>query len=363
MRRTTVKACVSAVLLAALYTGGPAGADVSLVGAVPVATGLSFPAAFTFASDGRIFYGERFSGQIRVFDPSNGSDTLFFTVPDVVTAVEQGLLGLALAPTYPARPIIYAYATRDIGPSNRNQIVRITDVGGTGADMKTIWESDVPAATNHNGGRILFGPDGKLYAITGDAANTSNSQNLGNDAGKVLRLNPNGSIPANNPIPNQPDLDLRPPQLLRPRLRPHQRVPLGDRERSRVQRRGELHPAEPQLRLGTEPDLQLAAAAAAEHQPGRPQPRDAPGLVLRPSIAPTGIAFCVGCGIPSAEGALFVRLVQRQQDPPGDAQREPNRDRFHRDPVHPRDLHPLAGARPDDAVYFSDGGGIWRLVN
>ena len=362
MRRTTVRVCLSVVLLAALYTGGPAGADVSLVGAVPVVTGLSFPAGFTFASDGRIFYGERFSGEIRIYDPSNGSDTHFFTVPDLVTSGEQGLLGLALAPTYPARPILYAYATRDIGPSNRNQIVRITDVGGTGDDMKVIWQGDLPAQPTHNGGRILFGPDAKLYAIVGDHSNTANSQNLGNDIGKVLRLNPNGTVPANNPIPNSPiwaygirnsyGFGFDPISEF---LWQTENGPSCNDELNFI-RRGRNYGWGPNQTCSQPPP------------PPQNTNQDGPNPVLpqvwfNPVIAPTGIAFCVGCGIPSAEGAFFFGSFNdgriRQATLNGN-----RRTIVSTASVYTHGSFILSLERgPDDAVYFSDGGGIWRLVN
>src|SRR5712691_3627005 len=117
---------------------------VAAIGTTPVVTGIDNPAAFTFAPDGRIFYGERLTGQIRIFNPANNMNTLFFTVPNVSILGEQGLLGLALDPQYPTKPYVYAYATRNVG-SLRNQIVKLTDVGGTGSNMKIIFSSDTVA--------------------------------------------------------------------------------------------------------------------------------------------------------------------------------------------------------------------------
>jgi glucose/arabinose dehydrogenase len=129
----------------------------------------SWPAAFTFDPGGRIFYGKRFTGEIRIFNPATGGDTLFFTLPNVATAGEQGLLGLALHPSYPQNPYVFAYYTRTVGGNPQNQIVRLTDSMGTGKGFRTLLP--LPASSNHNGGVIHFGPDNRLYAVIGDAGN------------------------------------------------------------------------------------------------------------------------------------------------------------------------------------------------
>src|SRR5712691_6110569 len=128
---------------------------VAAIGTTPVVTGLNNPAAFTFAPDGSIFYGERLTGQIRIYNPATHSNTLFFTVPNLAADPnsEQGLLGLALDPQYPAKPYVYAYATRDVGVL-RDQIVKVKDVGGTGSNMQVIFSSDTVAGQYHDGGRI-----------------------------------------------------------------------------------------------------------------------------------------------------------------------------------------------------------------
>lgn len=86
-----------------------------------MATGLSYPASFTFAPDGRIFYGERLTGQVRVLNPASGSNTGFFTLPGLATGDEQGLLGIALHPGYPATPFVYVYATRYVAVDRRTR--------------------------------------------------------------------------------------------------------------------------------------------------------------------------------------------------------------------------------------------------
>jgi glucose/arabinose dehydrogenase len=170
------------------------------IGAVPIVTGLSFPAAFTFSPDGRIFYAQQWT-KIRVFDPSTHKDSLFFRIPDVSKSGGQGLLGLAIDPGYPSKPFVYAYVTRYEDGTPFNEIIKIRDDGGTGASMRVIFSLEPIPAGMHNGGRILFGPDRHLYAVTGDVFNAGNSQDFSNDVGKVLRLDRQGAAPPNNPFP------------------------------------------------------------------------------------------------------------------------------------------------------------------
>jgi glucose/arabinose dehydrogenase len=164
-------------------------------------TGLDFPAAFTIDPDGHeIWYAERFSGEIRRRDLSNGRDTLVWTVSNLLTAGEQGLLGLALHPNWPSSPYLYAYASRNVGGA-RNQVLKIPLYFGIGYAQEVIMD-DAGIAAVHNGGRIKFGPDGNLYAVVGEHANAANAQTINgnaNLAGKVLRMTPDGGVPGDNP--------------------------------------------------------------------------------------------------------------------------------------------------------------------
>jgi Glucose/sorbosone dehydrogenases len=164
-----------------------------------VAFGLDRPVAFTFTPGGRIFYVEQFTAEIHLFDPSTGVDKLFFTVPRVAGTGERGLLGIALHPSYPAKPSVFVYATRHVAGVLKNQILRITDTSSGGRNMTVIFGSRASIYPYHNGGRILFGPDGMLYAMVGDAHDSSNAQDLTDERGKVLRIKPNGGVPTDNP--------------------------------------------------------------------------------------------------------------------------------------------------------------------
>src|SRR3954452_11033052 len=109
--------------------------------AVPVVTGLSKPVTFAAPPGGRIFFGDKATGQINVFDPHNGDIHRFTTISHVVSAGEQGLLGLALDPKYPNVPFVFAYATRNVGGGERDQILRMKNVNGHAEDVHVIFSS------------------------------------------------------------------------------------------------------------------------------------------------------------------------------------------------------------------------------
>jgi len=162
---------------------------------------LMIPWSLAFSPDGRMFFTERV-GRINVVAPGSSKPSLFFEIP-VANEGEGGLLGLALSPDFEADRLVFAYHTYRIGGGLRNRVVRLKEQNGVGTDSGVIIDG-IPGASIHDGGRIRFGPDGKLYIGTGDSANGSLAQDLQSLAGKILRVNPDGSIPGNNPFPNSP---------------------------------------------------------------------------------------------------------------------------------------------------------------
>jgi glucose/arabinose dehydrogenase len=176
----------------------PAGTTVS---ATRVLGNLNYPAGFTIAPDGRFFYGERFTGKIKIYDGNTKKTKLLYTVTNLATNGEQGLLGLAIHWNYPTRPWIYAYATRLESGTPYDEILKIIDNNGTGSLKKIIWKSKTVSGQYHDGGRILWEPHGKLLAVQGEAHDSSNAQDLSNYAGKILRMKGDGGVPGDNPIP------------------------------------------------------------------------------------------------------------------------------------------------------------------
>jgi glucose/arabinose dehydrogenase len=161
---------------------------------------LAYPAAFTATPGGnRILYGERFTGRVMRLDRSTGTSKPFFKIPNVVTGGENGLLGLALRPNYPQDRDVWAYVTRRVSGKVINQLIRIRADGSGFTVLRRL-----PAASNHDGGRIMFGPDGKLYVVIGDNNDPARAQLMASMAGKMLRLNADGTVPSDNPRGGSP---------------------------------------------------------------------------------------------------------------------------------------------------------------
>ena len=169
----------------------------------PVQTGVAAPVSLAFASDGRVFYAELATGSIRIIKGGAILPAAFITLPNTNNLGERGLLGLALDPGFPASLYVYAYQTYDdaANASTYNRIVRIQADGDTAVSFTVILRMPpLSGATNHNGGVIAFGPDGKLYAVVGENANPALSQSPISLLGKVLRMNSDGSPPPDNPF-------------------------------------------------------------------------------------------------------------------------------------------------------------------
>jgi len=122
---------------------------------------------------------------------------------DVEARGESGLMGIALAPDYATSRFVYLAYAYDSPDGPRVRVSRFRD-DGTSLSGRTVIIEGIPAARNHAGCRIRFGPDGKLYVTTGDATDRKIAQDLKSLGGKTLRLNPDGSIPADNPFPGSP---------------------------------------------------------------------------------------------------------------------------------------------------------------
>jgi len=163
-----------------------------------VATDLEVPWGIAFLPDGSALVAERDSADVvRVEDDGTVGDA--GTVPGVSPSGEGGLLGLAVDPGFPEEPYVYAYYTTD----SDNRISRLEyDPDGGGLGEPEVILDGIPSASTHNGGRIGFGPDGLLYAGTGDAGNPEDSQDTDSLGGKILRLTTGGDPAPDNPFGN-----------------------------------------------------------------------------------------------------------------------------------------------------------------
>lgn len=166
----------------------------------PVATGLAQPTAMAIAPDGRVFVCEQ-GGTLRVVKGGVLLPTPFVTLSVSATG-ERGLIGVTVDPAFATNGFLYLHYTAPT-PNPHNRISRFTatgDVALAGSETILLDLDDLSTATNHNGGALHFGPDGKLYLGVGENANSGNAQLLTNLLGKVLRLNPDGSVPGDNPL-------------------------------------------------------------------------------------------------------------------------------------------------------------------
>jgi glucose/arabinose dehydrogenase len=148
-----------------------------------VATGLAAPWGLTFLPNGDALVSERDNARILRIPAGGGDPVEVMRLPQARPSGEGGLLGLAVAPTYAQDQLVYAYLTAE----DDNRIVRFR-LGGEVEPVLT----GIPKARVHNGGRLVFGPDGNLYAGTGDAGDTGLSQDDRSLGGKVLRMTPDG---------------------------------------------------------------------------------------------------------------------------------------------------------------------------
>ncbi len=163
---------------------------------------LSNPTAMAFAPDGRLFVCQQ-NGQLRVIKAGALLTTPFLTVT-VNSSGERGLLGVTFDPGFATNQFVYVYYTTSASPIH-NRVSRFTangDVAVAGSEVIILELNNLSAATNHNGGALHFGSDGKLYIAVGDNASSANSQTLNNLLGKILRINTDGTIPADNPFYN-----------------------------------------------------------------------------------------------------------------------------------------------------------------
>lgn len=357
MRRFTARAVV--VLLVATVAPPLAtqqAVAASRIRAVAVATNLKVPAGFTFLPNGTLAYVELHTGRINFRNLETGVDRRIYRVPNVDADGTGGAIGLAVHPAWPARRVLYVFATRNTRHGLRNQIVRVDLVTRR---TRVILSAAASPTAGHDGGRILFGPDGNLYVVIGDGGRSANAQDLSrNLRGKILRIGADGSRPSGNPfgsrvwaygIRNSIGLAVDP---LSGRLWQTDNGPECNDEVNRI-------------RMGGNHGWGPSAACPATNNSG-PTPRVRPAHVFATAMGITGLAFCHGCGLGAGiEGDLFVADFNG-----GRIRRfalNGTRTGFAAGPVTVIDYpFPVATlsieVAPDGRMYFSTGAKIFRLV-
>jgi glucose/arabinose dehydrogenase len=334
--------------------GAPASAAVKRAAVVKcrVSNRPCWPTAFAFTPNGAsIFYVERFTGQIRLFDRSSKKDRVWARLRGVASGSEQGLLGLAVDPGWPTEGWVYVYYTAREPLQNR--IIRLRKRGDGSLQRRRL--TSIPAASVHNGGPIHFGPDGMLYAVTGDALSPSASQDAATNSGKMLRMTKTGGVPPGNPFPGS------------------RAFSIGHRNSFGFAfdpRSGRLWQTENGPECNDE--VNLVASGRNYGWGGSSDCPDtsrsgtnpvAPRLTINPSVAPTGAAFCDDCGLGAkTKGALLFgsfndRAIRRLR-------LTANRQGVLSQTLFYRNASGILAveAAPDGRIFFSDENGIYRLT-
>ena len=211
MSRQPFRALACAFVFLAACAGAPRGdggaADQTQADAAAgfrvetVVSRLEVPWSIVFTPDGRMLFTER-PGRVRVFEKGTLRPEPLAVIQDVERGSESGLMGLTLHPNFAENHLLYlAYAYSQDGV--RVRVVRFRETG-SGLTDRTLIIEGIPAERFHAGTRLRFGPDGKLYITTGDAAQKELGQRLDTLAGKTLRLNDDGTVPPDNPFVGRP---------------------------------------------------------------------------------------------------------------------------------------------------------------
>ncbi|NOJ29226.1 MAG: glucose dehydrogenase [Nitrososphaeraceae archaeon] len=168
-------------------------------GVLILAKNLDTPSSIDISDKGKIFFTEK-NGQIRIIEDGKLLNQSMTNIA-VENKNEGGLLGITLHPNFTLNHLLYVYHTYKKDNNLLNKVLLLKERNNKVTESKTIIDN-IPAASFNNGGVIRFGMDGKLYVGTGDAQIPHSSQNLSTLAGKILRLNFDGTIPNDNPIKN-----------------------------------------------------------------------------------------------------------------------------------------------------------------
>jgi glucose/arabinose dehydrogenase len=358
MRRIGILVALVPLLVAGLTAVTPVPAIAGTgVKAVRVAAGLASPVGFTFTPAGKLVYLERNSGWLRFRNLQTDVDHRVHRILNVNFDGERGALGVAMHPDWPIQPFVYVFVTRNTPAGLRNQVLRIKVQNGRGVGVRRLLSVAAGPASNHNGGRILFGPDKTLYVVIGDNADSSNSQDrTSNLRGKILRMNPDGSRPATNPfgsliwafgIRNSIGFAFDPQNG---RLWESENGPSCNDEINRIVK-GANHGWGP-------------SESCPNTNNSGPTPRILPKHTFATTVGLTGLAFCDACGLGAAfNGDLLVGAVNDGRIRRFDL--NATRTGFDAGPLLVLDqTGPVLSIEvaPNGRIYFSDFDSIYRLT-
>jgi glucose/arabinose dehydrogenase len=310
-------------------------------------TGLEVPWSVAFTSATRMLVTER-PGRVRVVENGALLKAPLAVIADVESRGETGLMGLTLAPDYATSRLLYLSYAYTVAGGIAVRVVRFHDDGSGLSQRKVILEG-LPASQFHAGCRLRFGPDGKLYVTTGDATTREIAQKMDSLGGKTLRLNPDGSIPADNAFPGSPIFSLG-----------HRNSQgLDWQPGTSLQFQTEHGPSGFDGPGGGD-EVNIVEAGKnygwpVVHHKASKEGMVSPLLEFTPAIAPSGASFVTGARLPSLKGNLLFAALRGERLV-----------RVRLDPVNPRRvldvedlfLHEFGRLRdvqngPDGAIYFT----------
>lgn len=192
MRDVTMPAMSLVLVLA--FAPGAAGIEPQ-----PVLDGLAFPTNMAMLPDGAFVFTEKETGSVRIVTPEGELIDRPLTTVAVSPGAERGLLGIAVHPDFEREPWIYLYLSDPADGLNR--LVRVRTDGAVAAgEPETLLVGLSAAAGYHNGGDMVFAPDGTLFVALGEAHEPARAQDRDDIGGKILRLEADGDVPPDNPF-------------------------------------------------------------------------------------------------------------------------------------------------------------------
>ena len=163
--------------------------------------------SMTFAPDGRMFFSEKRTGEVKIMKDDHLFSTPFVKISDLYDRDHEGLLGITLDPEFQSNHYVYVYCTQLENKTEKpiNSVIRFTDMNSRGVNMTKIVDK-IPAdpGGDYSGGALAFGRDDKLYVTVGIANHPELAENKSSLLGKVLRVNRDGTVPSDNPFPGSP---------------------------------------------------------------------------------------------------------------------------------------------------------------
>ncbi|MGB6702389.1 PQQ-dependent sugar dehydrogenase [Methyloceanibacter sp.] len=309
-------AAVSLVSRYGMSVDGPRNTKVGTIKVETVATGLSHPWGLAFLPDGRMLVTER-SGTLRLVSKDGKLSPPLSGVPKVVVAGQGGLLDVAIDPDFKSNSLVYLTYSEP-GEGGAGTAVARGKLGESGLDgVEVIFRQEPKVGGgNHFGSRLVFAPDGKLFVTLGERFTFTPAQDLTNDLGKIVRINPDGSVPKDNPFVGRTDA--------RPEIWSYgHRNPQGAAIHPET---GKLWETEFGPRGGDELNIPQAGAnygwpvvSWGSHYTGEdiPDPPTHPEFAdaiyhWNPVISPSGITFYTADAIPGWKGNLLIGGLSEQ---------------------------------------------------